>query len=245
MIQADRLAAVRRSLRRAIPVNGILGLAVLTVAYRGGLPGPGLAWFAASLSVNVARYTLCRLPIRPFAANEPGSVAWHLTMHRFAAFSSGIVWALVAILSSGFTTPDLIFYLSVLCGITAGAVTHGASYSPVPTLFITPSLLVMIGCLLWQGDFNALLLGATVTIYLVALLLAAREGDLAFRDFSRLTHEAREMAQSLEIANASSDATAREMLHRATHDALTGLLNRSGILRSLEAALQAGTGHCA
>lgn len=240
MIQADRLAAVRRSLRRAIPVNGILGLAVLTVAYRGGLPGLGLAWFAASLSVNVARYTLCRMPVLPVDANEPGSVAWHLMMHRFAAFSSGIVWALVAILSSGFTTPDSIFYLTVLCGITAGAVTHGASYSPVPTFFITPPLLVMIGCLLWQGDFNSVLLGSTVTIYLIALLLSARESDLAFRDFSRLTHEAREMAQSLEIANASSDATAREMLHRATHDALTGLLNRSGILRSLEVALQAG-----
>ena len=99
MIQADRLAAVRRSLRRAIPVNGILGLAVLTVAYRGGLPGLGLAWFAASLSVNVARYTLCRMPVLPVDANEPGSVAWHLMMHRFAAFSSGIVWALVAILT--------------------------------------------------------------------------------------------------------------------------------------------------
>ena len=168
----------------------------------------------------------------------PGSVAWHLMMHRFAAFSSGIVWATVAILSSGFTTPDSIFYLTVLCGITAGAVTHGVSYSPVPSLFVTPSLVVVVGCLLWHADFNSVLLGITVTIYMLALLLAAREGDLAFRDFSRLTHEAREMAQSLEIANASSDATAREMLHRATHDALTGLLNRSGILRSLEASLQ-------
>ncbi len=238
MIQADRLTAVRRSLRRAIPVNFILGLAVLAVAFKADLPALGLAWFAASLTVNVARYILCRLPVRPLAPGMPGSVAWHLMMHRFAAFSSGIVWATVAVLSSGFTTPDSIFYLTVLCGITAGAVTHGASYSPVPSLFVTPPLVVVVGCLLWHAGFNSVLLGITVAVYMLALLLAAREGDLAFRDFSRLTHEAREMAQSLEIANASSDATAREMLHRATHDALTGLLNRSGILRSLETSLQ-------
>lgn len=238
MIQADRLTAVRRSLRRAIPVNGILGLAVLAVAFKADLSALGLAWFAASLTVNIARYALCRLPVKTLAAEEPGSVTWHLMMHRFAAFSSGVVWALVAIMSSGFTTPDSIFYLTVLCGITAGAVTHGASYSPVPSLFVTPPLVVVVSCLLWHASFNSVLLGITVAIYLLALLLAARESDLAFRDFSRLTHEAREMAQSLEVANASSDATAREMLHRATHDALTGLLNRSGILRSLEAALQ-------
>jgi len=249
LILADQLMAVRRSMLISIPVSFILGLTSVLVAFHYGNGLAGLWWFLASSLVNAARIMLCRSPIRLIDADKPAepknfdpeSVKRHLFLQSAAAAISGVVWAFIAVLSDGYTAPQSIFYLTVLCGITAGAITHGFAYARMPICYITPVLLSVAVCLVYAGGFERYCLAATTILYLAALTRGARESEGLFRQSSRLKHEATAMAESLEAAKDQATRAAMEMEHRATHDALTGLLNRSGFMQQAADLASSGT----
>ena len=251
LILADQLMAVRRSMLISIPVSFMLGLASLLVAIRYGHGFAGLLWFVASSLVNMARVVLCRFPIgriNPDAPVEPAnlhpsSVKQHLILQSAMAALSGVVWAFVAVLCDGYTAPQTVFYLTVLCGITAGAVTAGFAFARMPICYITPVLVSVTGCLVYAGGFDRYCLAATTALYLAALIRGALESEGLFRQSSRLKNEATAMAKSLEAARDQATEAAVEMGHRAAHDALTGLLNRSGFMQevaSLPSSSKAG-----
>ncbi|AWB25522.1 GGDEF domain-containing protein [Methylobacterium currus] len=254
-IRRDQLEAVRRSVQHAMPVNALLGVTGALVAAQTGQGGAGLAWFAVSSSVNLVRFGLCRAPCPGLAvpgAVPPGpsrgaarSIDRHLRLATLAALLSGLVWSLVALLCDGYTAPQTLFYLIVTCGITAGAVTHGMAYAAIPASFITPPLLTVAGCLVWAGGFDRACLAATVLIYLAALLRSAVETEQGFRRTSRLKNEATALARARQEAHEAASALADEMRRRATHDALTGLMNRAGFAQGAEARiLQSGPAPC-
>ena len=251
-IRRDQLEAVRRSVQLAMPVNALLGATGALVAAQAGHGGAGLAWFAVSSCVNLVRFGLCRAPCPGLAAPEntppgPGqaparsidrhSIDRHLRLATLAALSSGLVWSLVALLCDGYTAPQTLFYLIVTCGITAGAVTHGIAYAAIPASFITPPLLTVAGCLVWAGGFDRACLSVTVLIYLAALLRGAVETEQGFRRTSRLKNEATALARARQEAHEAASALADEMRRRATHDALTGLMNRAGFAQGAEARI--------
>ncbi|WP_271897786.1 putative bifunctional diguanylate cyclase/phosphodiesterase [Candidatus Phyllobacterium onerii] len=251
LIAADQLLAVRRSMLISVPVSIILGLISLLVAIHYGQGLAGLLWFVASSLVNVARIFLCRFPVRlldpadPVEPKnlDPASVRQHLFLQSAMAAISGIVWAFIAVLCDGYTAPQSVFYLVVLCGITAGAVTAGFAYALMPICYIVPVLLSVAGCLVFAGGFDRYSLAATTIIYLAALIRGARESQGLFWQSSRLKNEATAMAFSLEAARDQATQAAAKMGHRAAHDELTGLLNRSGFMQevaSLPSASKAG-----
>jgi diguanylate cyclase (GGDEF)-like protein len=251
LIAADQLLAVRRSMLISVPVSIILGLISLLVAIHYGQGLAGLLWFVASSLVNVARIFLCRFPVRlldPAGPVEPknldpASVRQHLFLQSAMAAISGIVWAFIAVLCDGYTAPQSVFYLVVLCGITAGAVTAGFAYALMPICYIVPVLLSVAGCLVFAGGFDRYSLAATTIIYLAALIRGARESQGLFWQSSRLKNEATAMAFSLEAARDQATQAAAKMGHRAAHDELTGLLNRSGFMQevaSLPSASKSG-----
>jgi diguanylate cyclase len=241
LIAADQLMAVRRSMLISVPVSIILGLISLLVALHYGQGLAGLLWFLASSLVNVARMLLCRFPVRlldPGAPVEPknldpASVRQHLFLQSAMAAISGVVWAFIAVLCDGYTAPQSVFYLVVLCGITAGAITAGFAYALMPISYIVPVLLSVAGCLVYAGGFDRYCLAATTIIYLAALIRGARESEGLFRQSSRLKNEATAMAISLEAARDEATQAAAKMGHRAAHDELTGLLNRSGFMQEV------------
>jgi diguanylate cyclase (GGDEF)-like protein len=240
LILADQLAAVRRSMSRSIPVSVVLALISLLVAIHYGHAFAGTLWFAVTCIVNVARMILCRFPIRATGdqpgepANlDPPSVARHLHLHSVMAAISGCVWMFVAVLCDGYTAPQTVFYLTVLCGMTAGAITAGFAYARMPICYIVPVLLSVAACLVYAGGFDRICLAAITMIYLVALTRGALESEGLFRQSSRLKHEAHAMARSLEAARDHANEAATEMGHRAAHDALTGLLNRNGFMQEV------------
>ncbi|TNC13515.1 EAL domain-containing protein [Methylobacterium terricola] len=243
-IRRDQLDSVRLSVQQAMPVNAILGATGALVAAQAGQWLAGLAWFAVSSVVNLTRIGLCRAPCAGLSASEtpsPGearaaarSVDLHLRLATLAAFISGVVWSLVAVLCGGYTAPQTLFYLIVTCGITAGAVTHGMAFAAIPASFITPPLLTAAGCLAWSGGFDRICLALTVLVYLAALLRAAIETERGFRRTSRLKNEATALAQARQEAHEEASALADEMRRRATHDALTGLMNRAGFAQGAE-----------
>lgn len=254
-IRRDQLAAVRRTVLLSIPVNMILGFTVTLVAAHSGHVADGLTWLLLSTIVNASRIILCRTdfpgvppdrrgPSRRIPAFLTLPIGTHLRLHWLLALLSGGIWALIPLLCDGYTAPETIFYLVVVCGITAGAVTHGFAYACIPICFITPPLLSVAGCLLYTGGFERSCLAATVLLYLVALIRGARESEALVRDASRLKHEATATADSLEVAHDRAARSAREMGHRAVHDGLTGLLNRSGFLEQARARLSNASPYC-
>ncbi|MBN6818639.1 EAL domain-containing protein [Methylobacterium organophilum] len=251
LIRRDQLDAMRGSVLAAIPVNMLLGLASILVAYRSGHGTVGAVWFAASTSVNLLRIALCRIPclglaltadMTPsLAAAAARSVDRHLRACTFAAFLSGLVWACQPLLCDGYTTAETLFYLTITCGVTAGAVTHGTAYARIPLAFIALPLLSVTACLAYAGDFDRNCLAACVLLYFLALTHTAFRSEAVFRDASRLKNEAHALARSRAEAHASASALVDEMRWRATHDDLTGLLNRAGFLQATENRLRTGT----
>ncbi|TWC77305.1 diguanylate cyclase (GGDEF)-like protein [Rhizobium sp. SJZ105] len=242
-ILADQLLALRRTVALSIPVNILLGLASTLVAWHSGLWNLGLTWFAVSSVINGLRIWLCLTPVMTVseARNHAGSVgfklldsvAGQLKSHTILALFSGIVWAFIPALCEGYTSSETLFYLTVVCGITAGAVSHGFAYARVPISFITPPLLSVIFFLILHYDFDRLVLASTVTLYLLALIRGSRHGEVWVRETSRLKNEATSLSRSLEKAHEETTSFAKEMRHQAVRDALTGLLNRRGLTEAL------------
>ena len=250
LVRRDQLEAMRGSVLTAIPVNMLLGLASVLVAFRSGHGSAGTLWFAASTGINLLRIALCRAPCLGLGltADMPprmaeaaaASVARHLRAHAGAALLSGMVWACQPLLCDGYTSPQALFYLSITCGVTAGAVTHGTAFARIPISFILLPLLSVTGCLIYAGGFDKTCLAACVLLYFLALTHTAFRSEAGFREASRLKNEATALARSREEARASASALVDEMRRRATHDALTGLLNRAGFIQLAEDRLAAG-----
>lgn len=233
LILRDQLEAVRASLLEAIPVNMLLGFASALVAANAGHGEAGWAWFGGSTLANLLRIFLCVSPCfglterveasSAISDRSIQSVRWQLRLNVLAALGSGCVWAFLPLLCAGYTAPQTLFYLTVTCGITAGAVTHGIAYARIPAAFITPPLLSVAGCLIYSGGFDRSCLAVTTLIYLAALLRSTAASQRVFREASRLKNEAR--------------AVAGEMQVRAMHDGLTGILNRVGFTQAMEECL--------
>ena len=235
LIRLDQLVATRLSVRLAIQINIVVSflLLLVTIHYRHGFSGK--LWFAAAALINVVRLLQCGVPS---AAQIASYEAWQVE-RLFRGFTataliSGIVWAFVSVLCQFYTAPETLFCLVVVCGITAGAVVHGVAYAPIPICFITPPLLSIFACLLYAGGFEHYLLAGAVLVYTCALIRVTRENEAGFRETSRLKNEAVIMTKSLHEAHSRAIEVANEMAYRATHDGMTGLLNRAGFIQLVE-----------
>ncbi|GJG94898.1 bifunctional diguanylate cyclase/phosphodiesterase [Cupriavidus pauculus] len=231
----DQLLAVRRTVRLSIPINIILGLCVLAVAWHAGRGATAGAWFLVSLLWNVLRIWMCQVPVtragiaaRGDDARVAATVTRHLRIHCTLALLSGLTWATIPVLCDGYTSPQTLFYLTVVCGITAGAVTHGFAYARIPLCFITPPLLSAAACLFWFGNFDKYWLAGTTVLYLAALIRCTLESERQIRHSIRLKNEATALQDSLRIAHDHAVNRADEMWTLASLDPLTGLLSRSG-----------------
>ncbi|KQX34389.1 putative bifunctional diguanylate cyclase/phosphodiesterase [Variovorax sp. Root434] len=237
-VRTDQLVAIRRSVLRALPINVVLSCAAALIAVNAGRAFAGLCWLLLSLMVSGVRSYICRWPFAPSPGTTPDSsvatspsarpVEWHLRVTAGLAAVSGCVWALIPLLCDGYSSPQAVFYLTVVCGICAGAVTYGIAYALVPVGFIAPALLSVAGCLAYAGGFDNLCLAALVLLYLGALTRGALHSDKAFREGSRIRNEATAMAAQLRLAHALSLDATQQLAFRASHDSLTGLFNREG-----------------
>ncbi|AYR22523.1 bifunctional diguanylate cyclase/phosphodiesterase [Herbaspirillum rubrisubalbicans] len=244
LIRADQLMALRKTVLLSMPVNMLLGLISTFVAWRADKLPIALLWLACSGVVNVLRVLACRIPVERLAAllpwlgqgQQPDArvdpvTELNLRLHWMLALLSGIVWAGVPLLCEGYTTPETLFYLTCVCGITAGAVTHGFAFARIPICFITPPLLSIIVCLAGiQTDSTRLALAAAVLLYLAALIRGSKVSEGLVSHASALKNQATAANQALELAHQDLHRFAQRMQYQAEHDLLTGLLGRAGFM---------------
>ncbi|NUU04023.1 bifunctional diguanylate cyclase/phosphodiesterase [Herbaspirillum robiniae] len=240
LIRADQLTAVRQTVLLSIPVNAALGIISTLVAWSAGKLAIALVWLACSGVINLLRILACRIPVARIAAlpvvarllggPRHNEVDVNLRVHWILALLSGIVWAGVPALCEGYTTPETLFYLTCVCGITAGAVTHGFAYARIPICFITPPLLSIIACLAYQGDTTRLALSLAVLLYLAALIRGSRVSEKLVSDSSASKNRANAATQALKVAHEDLASFAEKMQYQAEHDLLTGLLSRAGFM---------------
>jgi len=242
LVRWDQLVATRKSVLVALRINSVLGFTALLVAWHGGNAFAGLIWFLASCAANVWRVAvLFRLPDGPMEQRPTEKIldrAW------ISALVSGGVWAAIPVLCDGYASPQTVFYLIVVCGITAGAITHGIAYSRIPISFITPPLISIIVCLTYQGGFERICLATTVVLYMLALIRSARQSETAFREASRLKNHATSTAHFLQGAYERSCEVAADLHEWAMHDELTGLLNRRGLIEKAKGGEWQGRNLC-
>ncbi|MGJ7492213.1 putative bifunctional diguanylate cyclase/phosphodiesterase [Variovorax sp. ZT4R33] len=249
MVRVDQLVSVRRSVQAGMPISIVLALTTTLVAIKAGRPMAGLSWLMLALTVNVVRMVMNRRLLERSAAmaaqgGDPSQtnarwVEWQLRSTVIAAAVSGCVWALVPLLCDGYTSPQTVFHLTVVCGICAGAVTYSSAYAPAPLSFILPTLLSVMVSLVLAGGFENASLAAMVLLYFVGLTRGALVSEKAFRAGSRLKNEATQLAVRLHQAHQSLQASTQALAHRASHDFLTGLLNREGFTQAVAAHLAA------
>ncbi|MGF6528656.1 putative bifunctional diguanylate cyclase/phosphodiesterase [Variovorax sp. PvP013] len=242
MVRRDQLVMLRASVREAIPINLVLSVTAMLVAVYAGLVVEGLLWLALSVVVNVLRHALCGQAFEDSAAG----VERQLRRMVVAAVASGSVWALVSLLCAGYTAPQTLFYVAMVCGICAGAVSYGIAYAAVPIGFITPPLLSAAVCFAATGGFDRLCLAAMVVVYFTGLLRAAVQSERGMRSGCRLKNEATAMAAQLGAAHRALQKSTERLAVRASLDALTGLLNREGFTQAAtrRIAERPGRPHC-
>lgn len=244
LIHADQLDVVRKSTLNSIPVTTVLSILCALVASYAGQISDALPWLGAYTAINLVRIKLCRTSsptlnsiqkLPRFLLGWPHtSVELHLRLHTALSFISGLIWACVPILCDGYTSAETLFYLTCVCGITAGSAVYGFAYSPIPICFITPPLLSVVACLINIGGFQQEALAGAVILYMVALIRGSRVSETLVRDSIILKYKATATQQALRIAHEKASAYGAEMQHQATHDGLTSLLSRRGFMQVAE-----------
>ncbi len=245
LVRQDQLEALHRSILAAIPISLVVAVITMFLAIHHRHGQEGIAWFAALCAINAIRFRQSWAGTFRHSAEtpRPSLIESQRSLNRLClgALGAGLIWALVPVLSDGYTSPETVFYLTITCGITAGATANGTAFALMPISFVLPPLLSVVGCLVYVGGFDRDALAVTVLIYALTLTHFTRRSETAFCESSRLKNQAVTLVSSLDEARAQAVHTAEEMSHRATHDDLTGLLNRVGFLDEITERISAGS----
>lgn len=113
---------------------------------------------------------------------------------------------------------------------------------------VIPMMLLSVATLVVSPDYRLRWLGVlwlfyagTLTVMFSNLTRTVRTAILMKQTSEDLLSEVEPSQTELTRANAELAATIEQLTHQATHDALTGLLNRRGVFETLEALVGAAT----
>ncbi|MET3648792.1 putative bifunctional diguanylate cyclase/phosphodiesterase [Phyllobacterium ifriqiyense] len=222
-ILQDQLADIRSGVLISMPISTLLSGLILTIHLLGSAgSAAALMWFGAVNLVNVLRiWLVMNIPDKEpsFPQDCLTYTSAHLRRFKALALLSGLIWALLAVLTNGYAAPYSTTHLVILAGISAGAVTYAGSSALVAVNFIVPPLLVLIVCLLALGGIENYALSGATLLFLAGLIRGAYLGQGRFCEASRLKHEAKHLAADME--------------QKSRQDALTGLSNRRGLEQAI------------
>jgi PAS domain S-box-containing protein len=194
---AAQVRALRSGAHTSIPFGVVVG-AFLVWAYWGAVPRSALLmWFASLLLVSVARALIQR--------RTPGAVALDravsLRSYRVlvtGVLAAGAVWGATSfvVLDPGEQRSRLMLGL-LLCGVTAGATGTLAPRLPLAVGFSALLLGPYVARMLAVGDEGGLRLALLGLLFLVGMLLVARNASRTFTSAEELRQHSEAHAADL------------------------------------------------
>jgi diguanylate cyclase (GGDEF)-like protein len=198
-------------------------------------------WFISALVFTLSSSALLWASAGRRRAAALQWIRWPLTASLFCV---GIVFGLTSWVGASGGHELLAISTLIPIGHCASAVVVSAGRGDLFAAMAAPTLLITTATLYATGDPELRKVATISVAYGVALLAlhrmvsrtairAVSEGSSA----SRLRDQYARDRHQLVVVNDQLQETNQQLAHQATHDPLTGLLNRRGTLEELEAAL--------
>ncbi len=244
-IAAALLPIVRRNYLPALLVNYVASTAVSVLAASSGLTWVWW-WFGLVSLVSLVRVAVHRA-IRVAVARGTGpSPEREILIAGLGKLAAALSWALLAWPLLGVADPLVKFAASiVLAGMAAGAIGILSPFGVVGPLYI---LIVMV-----PGSIKLMLaagpdsvIGALGLVFCSVMIAGHRANRILLLQSVQLGRRNSELMAEILDANQTLENKVRErtetLEHQASHDLLTGLLNRRGLSEQFEKAVaRAGT----
>jgi diguanylate cyclase (GGDEF)-like protein len=202
----------------AIFIGGALNTIAVSAVIATRLPyTPFLIWVAAEVLVALARLLVLLAGRRAIAEGRPGPVGIHLTL--------GLAWGISVGYGTFITMLSGDWIAATLACLSAAAMVGGICFRNFAAPRLVAAMIALslgpcaIGAMI-SGEPILLLIMLQVPLYLTSMTIAARH-------LNRLL--------------VSTMLAERENDRRATHDMLTGALNRAGLAREVAERTAAGT----
>jgi signal transduction histidine kinase len=139
----------------------------------------------------------------------------------------GTIWALASLLFLDPQHPvSLIAITVIVMGISAGSVVNLASYLPSFLVVVGPSMLALIGALLWYGDSTSNTIAVLSGVASMAYIVGARNVHRLLVDSLRLGFENVALRREAEGKTALLEATLRNMRQGITLTDAQGQVRR-------------------
>jgi diguanylate cyclase (GGDEF)-like protein len=199
-----------------------------------------LGLFAVNAGINAGRGALVQVCQRTgLAISAPERV---LTYCWIGALLSGLCWtvALIGLAHHGqaYTISSGLAFLS----INAGAIIQNKFARAPAFAFVLPNVTILILLFILDRSFGAQIVAVNLILLTGLLLRCANEQERHYLRAKRLTYEAIALTDSLKAANVAAGQAMQRLEHSATHDHLTGLVNRAAYQAAFETCLaEAGT----
>ncbi len=172
---------MRRNAVPSILANVVLSALVAAVAWVHGLETEAVGWFVVATLVNLARLVLS-LVFKPNAGLPIDRVQAWQRRYALLAGLSGCVWGSIGFL---FIFPDepnaAMFFIVIVAGITAGAVSSSSPHFPSLALFLVPVLLPLAAALASRQEALFYVIAATLVMYLLMILFTGKNINLTLR----------------------------------------------------------------
>ena len=188
-----------------------------------------MIWYGLLSTVNAARFIGILLYERTF---EVGEHRRWLRYYQTGAFLSGCLWAVLSLfLDLNWPIIDQLTLFLIFTGLTAGAIPANAVYYPVYFSFIAPPLMLLAVHLVNQGTPGSWGVAGLVLIYWALMFFTSRKYSASVTRSMELRQENLALMEKISSANL-------ELTYQASHDPLTGLLNRREFEEQLGHALK-------
>ncbi|WP_428390819.1 response regulator [Lichenicoccus sp.] len=176
-------------------------------------------WLAAVVIAASLRLLLWRQYRRASPAAAHADQMWHWGFAgAAAAFVSGLLWGGGSVLLMPQSPTYQLFWVFVIGGMCAGAVTLHGAHQPTALAFVLPASLPIAIWLAAQGSLRGGVAAAMILMFLIALSITGRGASRQFGNMVRLQSA---LAQRTAALDASNQRLRQEMAeHRATEATL-------------------------
>ncbi|KQO67101.1 hypothetical protein ASF18_10435 [Methylobacterium sp. Leaf89] len=240
IIERDRARAVLRGMPATLIANVLVSVSLGGMMWDLVPRGLILAFVGLNGLLNLARALIAaRWLKRDHATRHPGRI---LAFAWIGALFSGLCWAVALIgLAWNGQTQSVAIALA-FWSLNVGVIQSKVSRAPA-IAFMLPSLTILTVLFLVEDAPSSPFIAANLIVLAVLMIRNATDQEMHYLRSSRLKLEATELAASLKAANIAAEQALRRVEYAATHDHLTGLLNRAAYQTAFEAWLRDGAAH--